>query len=96
MQYKVAGLHACRGKAPLFCFCVCMCTCACVCKHIYCWQEVKAGARRKSLMLKALKTLKAERVNNEGLVSIPQAVCMVASGMKVRIALPPTIHIIHA
>ena len=46
-------------------------------------QEAKASAKRKSLMLKALKVLKASRNGDNHLVSIPEAVCMVASGMKV-------------
>ena len=45
-------------------------------------QQQKTDAKKKSLMLKAFKFLKANRRSDRDLISIPEAVSMVASSMQ--------------
>lgn len=47
-----------------------------------CAQEKKADSKKRMLMLKALKSLKFARSNEEELVSIPAAVSMVACSLQ--------------
>lgn len=43
-------------------------------------EEQKLDAKKKSLLLKAFKQLKSARKNDSDMISIPEAVCMVACG----------------